>query len=712
MARPPAKAATAEDKLFDAVANKDEDAVRDILADGAVNVNAMREVAKIQTTPLHLAVLQNYKPVISLLLAVASIDVNLPNRIHKKSTTPLIRAIQKGYCDIAHLLLALPRGTINCDATTDKGVSAATEVASYGRAAIVPALWEHLDDTSKEKCMSEALKSRQFEVVAAIIELGHDFDVLHNDSLLLESVAKHMTIPGLVRMLKRDLPFAIVGDGANPDMDFDSHVYNLSWNVFVQPGLGLMEHIRKEAVIKALLDDLENLGRDRVLEALVYAKDEHDRTALDTTEITVKEFLEKQFFFMERYEILPGPAAHVSDTAVVVLANDHGICSEVFHAHVDDKMCVDLAAFRKCNVELSQVCPSAERRHHRSPIQRKQHEALHDASAVDKWDASFAAFSKEIPGLVTEAEFKRFCDMQYGRKLKVALKLMRREEDYTKELEMRRTITRQEPSKYFLNALPSPAQTEFEAAVGSLTVNDNMRLGAFKHVLVLPAGDRSLADIHLKERPSPNHVRFLLEEIIRALQQLHIWNIVHCDLKMLNVLRVLYQVKLIDFDAATTVGHRVGSKVSSGVMPPEMFYKLENDAERDLYNLYWEHDSRLHNKLKPRSNIVMRCSRADTDRSPPYDFVEASPQIDIWSLGVIMFQLWSGEELVPTDVNQDVVAGQIETAMAWTEGDLHRHIEQHIANEDQRSLLSHVLVVDPSERWSLERILNHPYFRV
>ncbi|RHY14995.1 hypothetical protein DYB32_010801, partial [Aphanomyces invadans] len=576
-----------------------------------------------------------------------------------------------------------------------KGVSAATEVASYGRAAIVPALWEHLDDTSKEKVGRSHVDP--FDLIVVV-----------PDSLLLESVAKHMTIPGLVRMLKRDLPFAIVGDDANPDMDFDSHVYNLSWNVFVQPGLGLMEHIRKEAVIKALLDDLENLGRDRVLEALVYAKDEHDRTALDTTEITVKEFLEKQFFFMERYEIMPGPAAHVSDTAVVVLANDHGICSEVFHAHVDDKMCVDLAAFRKCNVELSQ--------------------ALHDASAVDKWDASFAAFSKEIPGLVTEAEFKRFCDMQYGRKLKVALKLMRREEDYTKELEMRRTITRQEPSKYFLNALPSPAQTEFEAAVGSLTVNDNMRLGAFKHVLVLPAGDRSLADIHLKERPSPNHVRFLLEEIIRALQQLHIWNIVHCDLKMLNVLRVLYQVKLIDFDAATTVGHRVGSKVSSGVMPPgtvnrnrrrtsscacvEMFYKLENDAERDLYNLYWEHDSRLHNKLKPRSNIVMRCSRADTDRSPPYDFVEASPQIDIWSLGVIMFQLWSGEELVPTDVNQDVVAGQIETAMAWTEGDLHRHIEQHIANEDQRSLLSHVLVVDPSERWSLERILNHPYFRV
>ncbi|RHY65831.1 hypothetical protein DYB38_006629 [Aphanomyces astaci] len=679
---------TEEDKLFQAVMDRNVDALNAILKAGKVNVNAMKPVDMIQSTVLYVAALYPCIAIVQSLLAVPTIDVNLPNRIHKNATTPLMRSIEKGNLDTADVLIG--RHDTMCNAVTDVRPTIVVDMslASYNRAAIVPKLWPRLSPALRAKCMSEALKAKSFEVVAALIEVGCKFEVTYNnsvrpDALLIAAVAKHVTIQGLVGLLLQDLPFLVVDD--DDDIIADNPEYMGSWSAFVLPGLRVSDDVRKEVVIDTLLSHamFHRVPRQILLEQFVYAKDIHGRTAFDTTETSVKEHLQRLFFFMQRYEFVPGPAAHVSATSVVRLAYDHGICHQVFHELADQlNVCLTLKHL------------------------------------VDKWDAHFEYFAKDFPGYMTEAEFKKFCDMQYGRKIQVALKFMRREEDYTKEVEVRRLIsTRGHVSKYMLNMLPSPSPDEFERAVGSLSVNnDQLSLADFKHVLVLPAADRSLEDIFFKERPSANLIRFLLEEAAHALRLLHSWDIMHGDVKKLNFVRVKHQLKLIDLDAATVMNTLMGSKFSSGVLPPEMFHHLETDDERSQYMAYWADDIRIRDKLRPRSNIVVKCFRQDGDYNQdaaallPYAPVVASPEIDIWALGVMMFQLWSGEELVATDINEDVTSGQIQLAKFWTPELLKARIRLHIDDEDQLDLLSHVLAVDPKDRWSLESILQHPYF--
>ncbi|RLN99964.1 hypothetical protein DYB28_005206 [Aphanomyces astaci] len=140
---------TEEDKLFQAVMDRNVDALNAILKAGKVNVNAMKPVDMIQSTVLYVAALYPCIAIVQSLLAVPTIDVNLPNRIHKNATTPLMRSIEKGNLDIADVLIG--RHDTMCNAVTD---SVATVVASYNRAAIVPKLWPRLSPALRAKVPS------------------------------------------------------------------------------------------------------------------------------------------------------------------------------------------------------------------------------------------------------------------------------------------------------------------------------------------------------------------------------------------------------------------------------------------------------------------------------------------------------------------------------------------------------------------------------
>ena len=80
----------------------------------------------------------------------------------------------------------------------------------------------------------------------------------------------------------------------------------------------------------------------------------------------------------------------------------------------------------------------------------------------------------------------------------------------------------------------------------------------------------------------------------------------HGDIKLLNIVRVQTSIKLIDMDAMVKLDGSgfMGSKFSSGVLPPEMFEVLDGDGV-DKFNAYWanEHSreaSELWRKIEPR----------------------------------------------------------------------------------------------------------------
>ncbi|KAF0696831.1 Aste57867_12432 [Aphanomyces stellatus] len=231
-------------------------------------------------------------------------------------------------------------------------------------------------------------------------------------------------------------------------------------------------------------------------------------------------------------------------------------------------------------------------------------------------------------------------------------------------------------------------------------------MAEYGFVVVMPAADRSLEDIFLKERPNENKSKCLLYDVAMGLQYLHERGVVHGDLKKLNVLRVQNQLKLIDFDAAVPVGGGIlGSKVSSGILPPEMFYGLESADDIARYDMYRGIDQskrqrKYMNKQCERRIVVKSFLTEKTTYGLRYGLEAATTAVDMWSFGCMMYQMLCGEELVPMDINQNVVSNQMTAAATWTDEKLQRRIETNIPNEWAQDLIINILVVDATQRLS------------
>lgn len=69
-----------------------------------------------------------------------------------------------------------------------------------------------------------------------------------------------------------------------------------------------------------------------------------------------------------------------------------------------------------------------------------------------------------------------------------------------------------------------------------------------------------------------------MKEIAKALAFLYSMGFIHGDLKMLNIVRIKNLLLLIDLDASAKIDTDcVGSKFSSGVLPPEMIHCFDDE---------------------------------------------------------------------------------------------------------------------------------------
>ncbi|KAF0712343.1 Aste57867_4862 [Aphanomyces stellatus] len=327
------------------------------------------------------------------------------------------------------------------------------------------------------------------------------------------------------------------------------------------------------------------------------------------------------------------------------------------------------------------------------------------------WQSEFLLWDKDLDGSLSEDEFLRYCAQYCGKKLKVAMKFMKNGDEYQREIDNREGLD----NSFVLSLLPSVNQIVFQANLKTLKIHGGYPMTEYPHVMVMPAADRSLEDIYLKERPGDNERRILLQQVAEDLQHLHQSELVHGDVKKLNVIRVGNRLKLIDLDATTAFGDHVGGKFSSGSLPPELFYKLSSAEDVHLHFNHWanvestNHD--LWQKVKPKGSFVVKSFQHENDKLP-YDLVKAHPSLDVWAFGVLMYQMYSGEELVPTDINQDVIDDKIEQAATWTQEKLTTRIHNKIRNGLVRDLLEKLLVIDPEDRITMDGVLEHPYYKV
>ncbi|RLO03966.1 hypothetical protein DYB28_010443, partial [Aphanomyces astaci] len=134
-------------------------------------------------------------------------------------------------------------------------------------------------------------------------------------------------------------------------LDHGADPHSFSWSTFLDSHVPVDSSVRV-AVVATLLGS-EKDGDDWVRE-LATAKDQHGREALHTTDAATRDLLNGLRFFCGRYELFDGPPIHVSATAVVVNAYDHGVFRQVFEQFANDCGELDKKGFQACGRLLGQ----------------------------------------------------------------------------------------------------------------------------------------------------------------------------------------------------------------------------------------------------------------------------------------------------------------------------------------------------------------------
>ena len=284
-----------------------------------------------------------------------------------------------------------------------------------------------------------------------------------------------------------------------------------------------------------------------------------------------------------------------------------------------------------------------------------------------------------------------------GNPVQVALKMMRNYQEFLCEIK-----TRQERdlSKCVVQVLGWHVPENCDPVPGTkMRKTPSPKSSEFRYILVLERGDNSAFLSIVTQRTagydahSMSHLAF---EIAKKTSSLHGAGLVHFDLKLRNTLLVnrnqmskqAGEVLLCDLDAASPIGSKRNTKQkpgSSGYYAPEV--------------ARWVIDT---NERKEKAHELV-CTAA----------------LDVWSFGVILFELCSGCHLFPQDLSNDaMIISQDEMRVSvWrciTDEQLSSVFKFYIScSEDQRqgskNLIRWCLQGDATLRPKLSDILSHPF---
>lgn len=452
--------------------------------------------------------------------------------------------------------------------------------------------------------------------------------------------------------------------------------------------------------VKLKLNEFKDIAK-----VLADEVDHANRTALSIASDDVKNVFYKCLFFLERYEFHTGPPVYKSSTSLIILATDHLVVDKVFipkflifqnDNHMTEESFVECFTSWKFSEEGFIL---------KTIGNNKQDDFKFDFNDCD-YDGC---------GKISQKEFINYC-LKIIEPRVVILKFIKNEIQYQKEVEAR--SNKELDANFVVNTIDT-FDISFEIKEFK---HKHLEGEYYKFMITMPAADRNLKDIIEKEKPCDDVKRILLKGVAEAIQHLHENHLVHGDIKALNIVRKgENSVRLIDLDASTKIGYYAGEKFSTGVIPPEMFATLDdNEKNRFLEYCNGIKEVEFKSKLKPvrdrsrNCHYVVRAYIADRIHDnfiPRKDFlIEASTAIDIWSFGVLMFNMLStkNQTLFKVDINDDLPSTYLDykEIINMKDSRMISIIRDNITNNSYATdLLINILKVEPSERLSFEAIL-------
>ncbi|CAG8498742.1 16438_t:CDS:10, partial [Racocetra persica] len=162
------------------------------------------------------------------------------------------------------------------------------------------------------------------------------------------------------------------------------------------------------------------------------------------------------------------------------------------------------------------------------------------------------------------------------------------------------------------------------------------------------------------------YIKLLIKSITQAIHYLHTHNVAHLDIKPGNFVHEkddLTSWRLVDFEAARFVGEEWVDDCSPMYCPPEVLNAAHNNQS-----------------------------------------IVASTSMDIWSLGCIIFELYTN---TPLFYSEEEAIDKLTKSFA--KGELVDFPLNKIPDQQARNILSKMLAIKPSERISCEQILRSAF---
>ena len=182
-----------------------------------------------------------------------------------------------------------------------------------------------------------------------------------------------------------------------------------------------------------------------------------------------------------------------------------------------------------------------------------------------------------------------------------------------------------------------------------------------------------------KKNLTPARLRIYWEQMLTAVQEVHMANIIHADIKPGNFLYVKGELKLIDFGMATEIppgqDHATKNHVcgTTGYMSPEVLAGA-------LYN---EEDD----------------PKAETS-------IKITTKVDVWALGIFLYQIvYDGLlpfSMVPGGKFSKMMAISGKHPVDFADKDMDPHL---------LDTMKSCLEKDPAKRATVEQLLAHPFLR-